>query len=134
MHVTTNTAHTFICLTHINVIAGAILLALPAGIAYDFVGELDDLAYGRDGTIDPAFDPHHHGLAGFGNAGILSGGTVPTPPDVLAAQQAAGKRITLVDMHAALTADDLLSDGVHPNHAGMEKIAATWFAALAGER
>jgi lysophospholipase L1-like esterase len=49
---------------------------------------------------------------------------------VVAAQQAAGKRITLVDMHAALTPDDLLPDGVHPNRAGMEKIAATWFAAI----
>ena len=269
--------HTFMYLTRINVIAGAILLALPAslpaveppaaagrpplrilplgdsitrgsyltlkdgkavglpqpdgggwrkglqdrlraaGIAFDFVGALDYLAYGRDGKVDPGFDPHHHGLAGFGNARILSGGTVPTPPDVLAArgateitvppladvltrekpdvillmsgangfdaaardrlirtigeksgahlfvatilpqkapragwenvdaynaslpavaaaQQAAGKRITLVDMHAALTADDLLPDGVHPNRAGMEKIAATWFAALAPPR
>ena len=185
-----------------------------ASIPFDFVGELDYLAYGRDGAVDPGFDPHHHGLAGFGNARILSGGTVPTPADVLAArgvakitvrpivevlereqpdvillmsgangfdaaardrlirtigeasgahlfvatippqkppragwegvdaynaslpavvaaQQAAGKRITLVDMHAALTPDDLLPDGVHPNRAGMEKIAATWFAALA---
>jgi sialidase-1 len=185
-----------------------------AGIPFDFVGELDYLAYGRDGKVDPGFDPHHHGLAGFGNTRILSGGTVPTPADVLAArgvteitvrpivevlarekpdvillmsgangfdaaardrlictigeasgahlfvatippqkppragsegveaynaslpavvaaQQAAGKPITLVDMHAALTPDDLLPDGVHPNRAGMEKIAATWFAALA---
>lgn len=185
-----------------------------AGIPFDFVGELDSLAYGRDGRADPGFDPHHHGLAGFGNARILSGGTVPTPADVLAArgvteiavrpivevlgreqpdvillmsgangfnaaardrlirtigetggahlfvatilpqkppragweqveaynaslpavvaaQQAAGKRITLVDMHAALTPDDLLPDGVHPSCAGMAKIAATWFAALA---
>ena len=188
-----------------------------AGIAFDFVGELDYLAYGRDGVVDPDFDPQHHGLAGFGNARILSGGTVPTPPDVLAArgvaeitvhpladvltrekpdvillmsgangfdaaardrlirtietasgahlfvatippqkppragwqqvdaynaslpavvaaEQAAGRRITLVDMHAALTPDDLLPDGVHPNRVGMEQIAAVWFAALTGGR
>ena len=188
-----------------------------AGIAFDFVGELDYLAYGRDGVVDPDFDPHHHGLAGFGNARILSGGTVPTPPDVLAArgateitvppladvltrekpdvillmsgangfdaaardrlirtigeksgarlfvatilpqkapragwenvdaynasllavvaaEQAAGRRITLVDMHASLTSDDLLPDGVHPSRAGMEKIAAVWFAVLTGGR
>ena len=187
-----------------------------AGIAFDFVGELDYLAYGRDGVVDPDFDPHHHGLAGFSNSRILSGGTVPTPPDVLAArgateitvppladvltrekpdvillmsgangfdaaardrlirtigeksgahlfvatippqkppragweqvdaynaslpavvsaEQAAGRRITLVDMHAALTPDDLLPDGVHPSRAGMEKIAAVWFAALTGQ-
>lgn len=184
-----------------------------AGIEFDFVGELNYAAFGRDGVVDPAFDPDHHGLAGFSNSGILKGGVVPTPVDVLAArgvkeikvpgivdvlkkhqpdvillmsgangfdapardqlirtigetssahlfvatilpqkapragwekvetynaslpatvaaQQAAGKRITLVDMHAAITADDLLPDGVHPNQPGMDKMAATWFAAL----
>jgi lysophospholipase L1-like esterase len=184
-----------------------------AGIAYDFVGEVNCAAFGRDGVVDPNFDPDHHGLAGFGNTAILKGGAVPTPADVLAslgvkeikvpgivdvlkkqqpdvillmsgangfdaaardtlirtigdnstahlfvattlpqqapragwekvdaynaslpaivaAQQAAGKRITLVDMHAALTTDDLLPDGVHPNQTGMDKMAATWFAAL----
>jgi sialidase-1 len=187
-----------------------------AGIEYDFVGELSYAAFGRDGVIDPQFDPDHHGLAGFSNADILKGGSVPTPADVLASlgvkevkvpgivdvlkkhhpdvillmsgangfdapardqliraigetspahlfvaticpqkapragwekvdaynaslsatvavQQAAGKRITLVDMHAAITSDDLLPDGVHPNQAGMEKMAATWFAALTAE-
>lgn len=183
------------------------------GIAYDFVGELNYAAFGRDGVVDPQFDSDHHGLAGFSNARLLTGGLVPTPPDVLAAlgvkavivpglvevlkkhrpdvilllsgangfdapardrlirtigehssaqlfvatllpqkapragwekvdaynatlpavvaaQQAAGKRITLVDLHAALTTDHLLSDGVHPSQAGMEKMAAAWFAAL----
>ncbi|NBR86094.1 MAG: hypothetical protein EBY09_21255 [Verrucomicrobia bacterium] len=184
-----------------------------AGIAFDFVGELSYAAFGRDGVVDPLFDPDHHGLAGFSNTGILKGGVVPTPTDVLAslgvkeikvagivdmlkkhqpdaillmsgangfgapardqlirtigetspahlfvatilpqkaprpgwekvdaynaslpaivaAQKAAGKRITLVDMHAAITTDDLLPDGVHPNQAGMDKMAAAWFAAL----
>jgi lysophospholipase L1-like esterase len=183
------------------------------GIAYDFVGELNYAAFGRDGVVDPQFDPDHHGLAGFSNAGILKGGVVPTLPDALAqlgvkqvtvpgivdvlkkhqpdiillmsgangfdvpardrlirtigdtsaahlfvatilpqkapragwekvdaynaslpaivvAQKAAGKRITLVDMHAAITADDLLPDGVHPTQRGMDKMAATWFAAF----
>jgi len=183
------------------------------GIAYDFVGELNYAAFGRDGVADPQFDPDHHGLAGFSNAGILKGGVVPTLPDALAqlgvkqvivpgivdvlkkyqpdiillmsgangfdapardrlirtigdtsaahlfvatillqkaprvgwekvdaynaslpaivaAQKAAGKRITLVDMHAAITADDLLPDGVHPNQRGMDKMAVTWFAAF----
>ena len=182
-----------------------------AGIAYDFVGELRYAAFGRDGVVDSTFDPDHHGLAGFSNARILTGGIVPTPPDVLAAlgvkeikvpgiadvlnkhqpdiillmsgangfdapardrlirtigdtsaahlfvatilaqkvpragwekldaynaslpaivaaQKTAGKRITLVDMHAAITTDDLLPDGVHPNQMGMDKVAATWFA------
>jgi|GEM_PF-183530 len=184
-----------------------------AGIAYDFVGELNYAAFGRDGVVDPQFDPDHHGLAGFSNARILTGGIVPTPPDVLAAlgvkeikvpgivdvlnkhqpdiillmsgangfdasardqlirtigetstahlfvatilpqkaprpgfenvdaynaslpaivtaQKAAGKRITFVDMYAAITTDDLLPDGVHPNKAGMEKMSAKWFETL----
>jgi hypothetical protein len=184
-----------------------------AGIAFDFVGALNYAAFGRDGVIDPSFDPDHHGLAGFSNSRILTGGIVPTPADVLAslgvkeiqvpgivevlkqqqpdlillmsgtndldaaardrlirtigesspahllvatilpqkaprpgwqkvdaynaslpalvaAQKAAGKRITLVDMHAAITTDDLLADDVHPNKTGMDKMAATWFAAL----
>lgn len=184
-----------------------------AGIAFDFVGELNYAACGREGVVDANFDPDHHGLAGFSNARILAGGAVPTPPDVLmargvkeitvpgivavlekhqpdvillmsgangfdtaardrlirtigetsaahlfvaailpqkapragweqvdaynaslpaivAVQQAAGKRITLVNMHAAITIDDLLPDGVHPNRAGMEKMADAWFAAF----
>ncbi|MFA6545964.1 MAG: exo-alpha-sialidase [Limisphaerales bacterium] len=184
-----------------------------AGISFDFVGDLNYAAFGRGGVVDSDFDPDHHGLAGFGNAGILNGGVVPTPTDVLASlgvkqikvtgiidvlkrhqpdvillmsgangfdapardqlirtigetstahlfvatilpqkapragfnkvdpynaslpaivatQQAAGKRITLVDMHAALTTDDLLSDGVHPTQSGMEKMAAKWFETI----
>jgi lysophospholipase L1-like esterase len=54
-------------------------------------------------------------------------------PTIVKAQKAAGKRITLVDMHAAITTDDLLPDGVHPGQDGMEKMAAAWFSALDGE-
>lgn len=186
---------------------------LAAGITFDFVGELRYAAFGKDGVVDPGFDPDHHGLAGFGNNGILNGGIVPTPnavlaalgvnevavpgindvlkkykpdvillmsgangfdapardrlirtigetsqahllvatilpqkaprvgwdkvapynaslPAIVASQKAAGKRLTLVDMHAAVTTDDILPDGVHPSQAGMDKMAATWFAAL----
>jgi lysophospholipase L1-like esterase len=53
------------------------------GIPFEFVGELDYYAYGHDGVVDPGFSPRHHGLAGFGNMGILQGGVVPTPKDVL---------------------------------------------------
>lgn len=56
-----------------------------AGVAFDFVGELNYGAYGQDGKVDPAFDPDHHGLAGFSNRDILEGGGVPTDPAVLAA-------------------------------------------------
>ncbi len=184
-----------------------------AQVGCDFVGELDCHAYGHDGVVDPDFDPHHHGLAGFSNRKLIEGGIVPTLPDVLAAagtdsrtvpgiesvlsrhqpevilllsgangfdapsrdelirlinarsrahvfvasilpqraprtdwnrvddynaslravvaaQQAAGHRVTLVPMHEAVGADDLQPDGVHPNQAGERKIAATWFRAL----
>ena len=184
-----------------------------AGIAYDFVGDLSYAAFGRDGVIDPQFDPDHHGLAGFNNRRILQGGVVPTLPDVLeslavkqvsvpgivevlnkhkpdvillmsgangfdspardqlirtigqvsrahlfvatilpqtapragwenvgpynaslpaivAAQKASGKYITLVNMHAAILAEDLLPDGVHPTAAGMRKMAEVWFDSL----
>ncbi len=187
-----------------------------AGVSYDFVGELNYHSFGAAGVVDPAFDPDHHGLAGFSNSQILAGGTVPAPTDVLAAlgatritvpdlasvlqrqqpdiillmsgtngfdapnrdelirqigrlsrahlfvasiplqrppragwervdeynaslpaiiatQQAAGQRVTLVDMNQAITAADLLPDGVHPGPEGMHKIAATWFRALQAE-
>jgi lysophospholipase L1-like esterase len=40
-----------------------------------------------------------------------------------------GKRVHLVDMHAALTTADLL-DGIHPTANGYNKMAAVWYAAL----
>lgn len=43
--------------------------------------------------------------------------------------QGKGARVHLVDMHAALTAADLV-DGVHPTAGGYDKMAATWYAAL----
>jgi len=52
-------------------------------VAYDFVGDLSYHAFGHEGRVDPAFDPDHHGLAGFSNRRIITGGTVPTLPDVL---------------------------------------------------
>lgn len=184
-----------------------------AGVSFEFVGELEYHAYGTNGVVDPSFSPRHHGLAGFSNKGILEGGPVPTPRDVLAARgvkgfhvpgiaealrrnapdvvllmsgangfdaaardrliqtiaenfkgelfvasippqkpprpgwekvtdynaslparveamMAKGVAIHYVNMNAALTADDISADGVHPTAAGMEKIAATWFGAL----
>ena len=40
-----------------------------------------------------------------------------------------GSKVHLVDMHSALTMDDL-ADGVHPNAAGYAKMADVWYAAL----
>ncbi|VVJ17513.1 arabinofuranosidase [Amycolatopsis camponoti] len=50
-------------------------------------------------------------------------------PGIVQAARNAGKHVHLVDMHAALTAADLI-DGIHPTAAGYDKMAATWFAAL----
>ena len=51
-------------------------------------------------------------------------------PAIIATQQAAGHRVTLVDMNQAITAGDLLPDGVHPGPEGLRKMAAAWFHAL----
>jgi lysophospholipase L1-like esterase len=50
-------------------------------------------------------------------------------PGIVQSKANAGKRVHLVDMHAALTAADL-TDGIHPTAAGYDKMAATWYAAL----
>ncbi|MFD7660969.1 RICIN domain-containing protein [Actinosynnema sp. NPDC059797] len=50
-------------------------------------------------------------------------------PGIVRAKAAAGKRVHLVDMHAALTTADLI-DGIHPTATGYDKMAATWYAAL----
>jgi lysophospholipase L1-like esterase len=50
-------------------------------------------------------------------------------PGIVQGKAAAGKHVHLVDMHAALTAADLI-DGIHPTAAGYDKMAAAWYAAL----
>ncbi|GAA2577238.1 SGNH/GDSL hydrolase family protein [Winogradskya consettensis] len=50
-------------------------------------------------------------------------------PGIVQSRAAAGKRVHLVDMHAALTTADLI-DGVHPTAGGYDKMAATWYSAL----
>ena len=52
-------------------------------------------------------------------------------PSLVETLQKQGHRIRYVDMCAALTPGDISQDGVHPNTAGLEKIAETWFRALA---
>ncbi|GAA0319775.1 cellulose binding domain-containing protein [Actinoallomurus spadix] len=51
-------------------------------------------------------------------------------PGIVQSKANAGRHVHLVDLHAALTTADLLSDGVHPNATGFDKMAAAWFAAL----
>lgn len=50
-------------------------------------------------------------------------------PGIVQSKVAAGKHVHLVDMHSALTVSDL-ADGIHPNAAGYDKMAAAWFSAL----
>jgi lysophospholipase L1-like esterase len=45
-------------------------------------------------VVDPGFSPRHQGLAGFGNTGILQGGVVPTPKDVLESKGVAEIRVS----------------------------------------
>jgi lysophospholipase L1-like esterase len=52
-----------------------------------------------------------------------------TIPGMVQSKVNAGKHVHLVDMHAALTPADL-TDGIHPNAGGYDKMAATWFTAL----
>jgi len=52
-------------------------------------------------------------------------------PGVVARHAASG-RIHLVDMHAALGADDLFADGIHPTNGGYAKMAARWYSAITG--
>jgi lysophospholipase L1-like esterase len=50
-------------------------------------------------------------------------------PGIVQSRVSAGKRVHLVDMHAALTTADLI-DGIHPTAGGYDKMAAVWYAAL----
>ncbi|MGZ3145817.1 ricin-type beta-trefoil lectin domain protein [Lentzea chajnantorensis] len=52
-----------------------------------------------------------------------------TIPGMVQSKVNAGKKVHLVDMHAALTTGDLI-DGVHPTATGYDKMAATWYSAL----
>ena len=50
-------------------------------------------------------------------------------PGIVHNKAAAGKHVHLVDQYDALTTADL-QDGVHPNAAGYDKMAAVWYHAL----
>jgi lysophospholipase L1-like esterase len=50
-------------------------------------------------------------------------------PGIVQSKVNAGKHVHLVDMHSALTTADL-TDGIHPNAGGYDKMASTWFTAL----
>ena len=50
-------------------------------------------------------------------------------PALVAKHAALGRRVTFVDMHSRLTTADL-SDGLHPNATGEDKMADAWAAAI----
>ncbi|TCC00355.1 GDSL family lipase [Micromonospora zingiberis] len=50
-------------------------------------------------------------------------------PGIVQSKVNAGKRVHLVNMHAALTTGDLI-DGIHPTATGYDKMAAVWYTAL----
>lgn len=54
-------------------------------------------------------------------------------PEIVAAYAAQGRKAYLVDMYSALTAADITADGIHPNQAGYDKMATTWFGALTSQ-
>ena len=71
-------------------------------------------------TLIPLSTPSQEAAARIFNAAV---------PGIVRSKVAAGKRVHLVDMHAALTTADLI-DGVHPTAGGYDKMAAAWYAAL----
>jgi len=50
-------------------------------------------------------------------------------PGIVRAKAAAGEPVSFVDVHGALTGDDL-TDGIHPTALGYAKIGDAWFEAL----
>ena len=50
-------------------------------------------------------------------------------PGIVQSKASAGKHVHLVDMYDAVSTSDL-ADGVHPNAAGYDKMAAVWYKAL----
>ncbi len=53
----------------------------------------------------------------------------PYIPGKVAAQQALGRRVTFLDMHAYLELTDM-GDGLHPNQLGYNKMATNWITAV----
>ena len=53
-------------------------------------------------------------------------------PGIVAQQVALGRQVTYVDMHSAWTSSEISGDGVHPTVTGFNKMADTWFPAIAG--
>ncbi|MEO8614262.1 MAG: DUF642 domain-containing protein, partial [Luteolibacter sp.] len=50
-------------------------------------------------------------------------------PALVSEQVSLGRQVSLIDLHGALTASDL-NEGVHPNLAGYDKVAAAWLPGI----
>jgi len=83
-----------------------------------------------------------HVVADAPNALVVVANVIPYPgggsavktfndavPGVVKPRADAGKHVIFVDMFAGLTSSDL-SDGVHPNEGGYEKMAVVWYAGI----
>lgn len=53
-------------------------------------------------------------------------------PDIVGSKVSQGKPVYVVDMYNALTTADL-SDGVHPNRTGYDKMADVWYKAISSD-
>jgi lysophospholipase L1-like esterase len=71
--------------------------------------------------VTPFNDDGQDGLAQAYNLGVAN---------VVASHRALGENVSLVDMHAALSHATDLSDLVHPNASGYDKIADVWFQGI----
>lgn len=54
----------------------------------------------------------------------------PFVPGIVARHAARGEQVRFLDLYPALTADDLVEDGLHPNQSGYNKIATNLFTVI----
>jgi lysophospholipase L1-like esterase len=73
-------------------------------------------------SITPLSDPDLDADARAYNAAI---------PDIVSAKAAGGRLVSFLDLYPVVTVADLV-DGIHPNQAGYNKMAAAWHATLVG--
>jgi len=73
-------------------------------------------------TITPLADPAQEARGKAFNATI---------PGIVAAKQAQGRHVHLVDQHGVMTAAEL-TDGIHPTNGGYSKMARRWYGTLNG--
>lgn len=107
---------------------------------------INDIGQGANATTvrDRMDSLINHIVTGRPNAALIVASLTPTTnpalesvaqeynamlPDLVAKYAAGGTKAYFLDMHSKLTLSDI-SDGVHPNQAGYEKMGNAWFDAL----